>query len=889
MDPLIQSVARRYAATITKGTLEKWKKDLRLMTKIYRSLNIDIPWDAEPEEKSKATESIAEAAKLFRTFRDNFSDWVYKVVLPKAEKGKETPLEKDIRKSTWDFRYTLDNSFLFPTIGVDRVFNFSKIRDEQDKNVKRYQVAALKAFKDLDLYLELRGGSLNRFEPVDHLEIGGVQVIIENWGRQVESGQTEEEFHNAMNQLRSRLTRIKAAGFPNAVRGLTIVVNFDQKEWDTSGRYSPSEDKLTLYPLALAGSDTGQGTLTHECGHRFYFKELPGQARGEWDEVLTSRGVKITLDDIDRFFKAVNPKIDPDNILTMIDDEDRLKAALPVAKDKFDEVKFKELALVYPTPLRSGRSGPIYDPDDYLQRLKEFKEGELVQLEEISDYGDTEPVEAFAEAFRIWVLKGPNALGVWSREFFRKIAREGGAKIASEEISSSWTPEGYFIPGPNQHYKVTCKVCGTVTQQCRCTSPNRLSVLTICNKCKEIDPIVASVSRRYAMSIGNVPEIIREWGTLIERYETLEYELPHVLKAREYLNQHEGDPYEGKKQELSRYFSSKRYDYELFPKSSLRSLQRIEVQALFLGLLQQYDLPVEVRKKVEACSRFYEKTRFASPKNFEAGVVAFQKLMSLYKEHLALAKDAFSKATVRGVDAPTVLRAGPFRVVNTGGFDESTMNNCARVIEKAVHLLAKKGLGKVCYGDALISNTLTKSKVLAFYLVSSDEFFVRANLKGKEGAALQTIIHELAHRLYFKFLQSQHRDIARIYQAIKSKVDQSTSDFESEIRNNPDLSPKPGDTVVEKGKTYVVERVSYGSRGGYQVIMHREDDPSNKASVSLKGWASLKGIKSESKPGSGFITPYAGKNDEENFAEMIAFYCMDELPQDQVEMLEKVL
>jgi hypothetical protein len=313
------------------------------------------------------------------------------------------------------------------------------------------------------------------------------------------------------------------------------------------------------------------------------------------------------------------------------------------------------------------------------------------------------------------------------------------------------------------------------------------------------------------------------------------------------------------------------------------------VQALFLGLLQQYDIPADLRKKVESCSRFYEKTRFASPKNFEEGVVAFNKLMTLYREHLALAKDAFSKATVRGVDAPTVLRAGPFRVVNTGGFDEATMSNCARVIEKAVHLLAKKGLGKVCYGDALISNTLTKSKVLAFYLVSSDEFFVRANLKGKEGGALQTIIHELAHRLYFKFLQSKHRDIARIYQTIKSKVDHSTSDLESEIRNNPDLSPKPGDTVVEKGKTYVVERVSYGSRGGYQVIMHREDDPSNKASVSLKGWASLKGIKPESKPGSGFITPYAGKNDEENFAEMVAFYCMDELPQDQVEMLEKVL
>jgi hypothetical protein len=455
--------------------------------------------------------------------------------------------------------------------------------------------------------------------------------------------------------------------------------------------------------------------------------------------------------------------------------------------------------------------------------------------------------------------------------------------------SGSWTPEGRYIPGPKEHYKVVCKICGTVINQCRCTSPNRVTVLTICDKCKAVDPIVASVVRRYAMAIGDIPNLIRAWEAIMDRYEDLDIELPHVLSAQEYLAQHEGEPFEGKKREVSRFFSDKKYGYILFPKSSLGSLQRIGVQNIFLGLLQQYDLPSDVRKKVEACSRFYEKTRFASPKNFEDGVKAFKKLFSLYAEHLAVAKDAFSKATVRGVNAPTVLRAGPFRVVNTGGFDEATMDNCAKVLEKAAHLLAKKGLSKVCYGDALISNTLSKPRVLAFYLVSSDEFFVRANLKGKEGAALQTIIHELAHRLQFKFLQSQNRNIARIYQIIKSKVDQSTSDLEFEIRKNPDLSPKPGDTVVEKGKTYVVERVGYGGRGGYQVIMHREDDPSNKASVSLKGWALLKGIKPESKPGSGFITPYAGKDADENFAEMVAFYCMDELPQDQVEMLEKVL
>jgi hypothetical protein len=853
------------------------------MTKIYRSLKVDFPWDSEPEEKAEATEAVEETAKLFSTFRENFANWVYKTVLPKSPKGKETSLEQDIRKSTWDFRYTLDRSMLFPTIG--KGFDFSKIRNEQDRNVKRYQVAAIKAFKDLELYLDNRGGELDRFEPTDHFEMGGAQVILENWGRQQEGNETEGELHNALNQLRKRLDRIKAAGFPNAVRGLTIVIDFNQKEWDTNGRYNPAEDKLTLYPLALAGSDTGHGTLTHECGHRFYFKELPGQARASWEEVLEARGVKITFDDIERFFKAVNPKIDPDNFYRMSDDIDRLKAALPVARDVFDEAKFRELSSVYPIPFTVERG--VYDPDVYLKQLKEFKEGELVQIEEVSEYGDTKPEEAFAEAFRLWVIKGPGALGPWTREFFRKIARTGGAKIAS--AAGSWTPGGQYIPGPKEHYKVVCRICGAITQQCRCTSPDRVTVLTLCDKCKRDNQLVATVVRKYSMAIGDVPKLIRDWEWAMTRFSKLEDDIPEVLKAKEYLDQHDGEPYEGEKKRYFSYFSHMKYEYLFFPTHSLEALQKVGVRNIFLGLLQQYDLPPQLRKKVEACSRFYEKTRFAKPKTFEDSLQAFKKVLNLYREHLAIAKDAFSQSAIRGEDAPSVLRAGPFRVVNTGGFDDSTMDTCVKVIEKAVQLLAKKGLGKVCYGDALISNTLAKPRVLAFYLVGSDEFFVRANLKGKEGGALKTILHELAHRLYYMFLQSKHREISRIYAVLKYGQSHSSTSFENEILADPERKPKPGATLVDKGKTYVVDSTEYkGLRSGYQVHLHQVDDPSKRARISLAGWISLKGFNPE-KSGSGFITPYAGKNSEENFAEMVAFYCMDELPKDQIEMLEAVL
>ena len=112
MDHLSRTVARRYAATVDKAALERWKHDLKTMTKIYRDLPVDFAWDDE-HAKREASERFEEARKLFRNYREGFSDWVYKVVLPKEQSYEE----KSVAKSTWDFRYTLDaGAFLFPSL-----------------------------------------------------------------------------------------------------------------------------------------------------------------------------------------------------------------------------------------------------------------------------------------------------------------------------------------------------------------------------------------------------------------------------------------------------------------------------------------------------------------------------------------------------------------------------------------------------------------------------------------------------------------------------------------------------------------------------------------------------------------------------------------------------
>src|SRR5690606_28033188 len=84
--------------------------------------------------------------------------------------------------------------------------------------------------------------------------------------------------------------------------------------------------------------------------------------------------------------------------------------------------------------------------------------------------------------------------------------------------------------------------------------------------------------------------------------------------------------------------------------------------------------------------------------------------------------------------------AGSFKVVNMGGFPDKVMQESVRVVKQADQLLRKKGLGKVCYGDVQVTNSIQKStRLIAFYLIGKDELFLRGNLKGKAGPAVRSV------------------------------------------------------------------------------------------------------------------------------------------------------
>jgi hypothetical protein len=404
----------RVARTITPQDLKPWEADLRRMTKIYRT----IP-EATEEERSAV---FSEARQLFGTFRQNFETWVYKTVLPPVQKDKPWA-EEQVRRKAWDAIISLRD--LFPTTWdykgeahIDAPWGVAQVID---KNIRRYQRAFGQAFDAIREYLESRSAPVERSE-TEHYDIAGMNVVIHGFGRGDED--LEKDLDDFLRHLGFFAKRIERTGFGKGLQGLNIEVSFaDAKTLGSPnldcGLYNPASDALTIYPLGFIGSDGG--TFTHEVGHRYWFRVLSNNARAHWTEVMAAQMTEITKADVDEFtdkYLAKHPDLYRTDLVALVnrteDDAER-------------KAKFKELA---------EGSRPIDVENGDTEKLRDVLTkyvGDKVHIEDISDYARTNPTEAFADAFRFYVLKGPNALGPWTRVFFERIV--WGGKMAHRIVA----------------------------------------------------------------------------------------------------------------------------------------------------------------------------------------------------------------------------------------------------------------------------------------------------------------------------------------------------------------------------------------------------------------------------------------------------------------------
>lgn len=324
------------------------------------------------------------------------------------------------------------------------------------------------------------------------------------------------------------------------------------------------------------------------------------------------------------------------------------------------------------------------------------------------------------------------------------------------------------------------------------------------------------------------------------------------------------------------------------------SFKRIRAVArtLFLAVLQQYAVPPNKVKKVQAAARFWSKSKIVlrrdkrpwMPRHGES-VLAFPAILSTYREQVAVVTDILETAKPHGTEETPKLQAGPFTLVNTGNFDQKTMERVKEAVEKSAKAMTSAGLGKVCYGDIMVTNTISsKSNVLAFYLIANDEMFVRANVKPNIDA-VETICHELAHRLQHKFLKSKGDEIRSLYQTIAHHVRFGPKPTEG--------WPEIGRELEYKGKKLVVlsvnptlDKIQFGEPPAPGVTRREL------YTAPIEWWnRNIEKKKPERSPDfKGFITSYAQKGGpDENFAEMVSYYALGMLPQGLSELLEPII
>lgn len=313
-------------------------------------------------------------------------------------------------------------------------------------------------------------------------------------------------------------------------------------------------------------------------------------------------------------------------------------------------------------------------------------------------------------------------------------------------------------------------------------------------------------------------------------------------------------------------------------------LVRAGAQQLFLEVLRNYEMPAMDRKVIERAAKTFGKTRLLV--KTETAVATYEKTIYEYKEFSDTARSVMLK-NERHTDegSTTATKVGSFTVINTGGFSQKVMDEAIRVVAKSEALLRKKGLGRVCYGDVHITNTVYHgTRVIAFYMHGDDSVYIRANLKGKAGPAITSVVHELGHRLQFKFLESKKREINAMYETLARKH----GDVRHELVMDRSRWPKAGDTYVYKGETFAFDKVDLTRRSELTAVFRLQDRPSLSISIPLAAYIAEKDPEAQTKS-SVFVTNYAMKDAVENFAEMIAFYCEDQLPADQIEMLEAIV
>lgn len=228
------------------------------------------------------------------------------------------------------------------------------------------------------------------------------------------------------------------------------------------------------------------------------------------------------------------------------------------------------------------------------------------------------------------------------------------------------------------------------------------------------------------------------------------------------------------------------------------------------------------------------------------------------KEDLAVLIDADRwKDKDAAEDTGLVLKVKGFDIINQAPkLKEKDYDLIIEDFKKAITMIDRSGVvhsKSLYYGNCIISPEIDKKNVLAFYSIKQDALYLKPSTKERANM-VQTIIHEVGHRLWNKFLSAEDKSIWKKWH------------MSCEFARVDVAMPSVGDTLpvkVGRGKDYpIVSRIEgdkfYLEGSGDRFVTFKQLYPYYQNSAK-------------------FPSTYSATNEEEHFCEAFSFYCLGTL------------
>ena len=104
-----------------------------------------------------------------------------------------------------------------------------------------------------------------------------------------------------------------------------------------------------------------------------------------------------------------------------------------------------------------------------------------------------------------------------------------------------------------------------------------------------------------------------------------------------------------------------------------------------------------------------------------------------------------------------VIPHGAYKILNQHGFRPDEYQGVIQLLDAASEVIARAGFGQAVYGEVSLESK-PGQRWAGLYSHRSDDISLNMGVNHRDGSAVYSLVHELGHRVWFKFLSETQRE-----------------------------------------------------------------------------------------------------------------------------------